>query len=177
MSVPTLTLKRLTLRGPHDRDVPWIADFYREPANVRFLPPLDPAHFTHDAIRTGLELRVTRWQASGYGIWTADRTSDGATLGYCGLKLLPDESDVEVLYGFDKRYWGQGYATEAARGALQYGFDVAGLERICAIAIPQNRGSTRVMEKCGMAYHGQRQYYGFEVAFYLIARTDFLKQT
>jgi RimJ/RimL family protein N-acetyltransferase len=48
--------------------------------------------------------------------------------------------------------WGQGLATEGARAALRYGFEVVGLERIISTARADNAASRRVMEKCGLVF-------------------------
>ena len=72
-------------------------------------------------------------------------------------------------------YWGKGLATESARAALAYGFEKAGLDRIMAVAVPENVASQRVMQKIGMtggdittAYYG-----GAELISYLITRKAF----
>ena len=57
---------------------------------------------------------------------------------------------MEVAWRLARRYWGQGYATEAARAALDYGFGELGLEEIVALTVPANRRSCRVRERQGM---------------------------
>src|ERR687884_170254 len=82
-------------------------------------------------------------------IWT-DRAvtlkDGGELLGYCGLKTLADTPDIELLYGIVEEHWGRGLVTEAARAALRFGFEEAGLDYIVAIALPENVASQRVME-------------------------------
>jgi RimJ/RimL family protein N-acetyltransferase len=57
---------------------------------------------------------------------------------------------VEVAWRLARPYWGHGYATEAARAALDYGFGQLGLREIVAVTVPANRRSRRVMERLGM---------------------------
>jgi RimJ/RimL family protein N-acetyltransferase len=52
--------------------------------------------------------------------------------------------------GGSRAYWGRGYATEAARAALDYGFGKLGLSEIGALTVPANQRSRRVMERLGM---------------------------
>ncbi|KPL03861.1 MAG: hypothetical protein AMJ90_02830 [candidate division Zixibacteria bacterium SM23_73_2] len=77
-------------------------------------------------------------------------------IGWCGLGPLEfDPSEIEIYYGLSKSYWGKGFATEAARAILDYGFLIIGLKKIIAIVMPQNNASKRVIEKMGMVYRKQ----------------------
>jgi RimJ/RimL family protein N-acetyltransferase len=58
---------------------------------------------------------------------------------------------VEVAWRLVRPYWGRGYATEAARAALDYGFREIGLSHIVALTVPANQRSRRVMERPGMS--------------------------
>lgn len=69
-----------------------------------------------------------------------------------------------------RNYWGHGYATEAARAALAYGFDILKLDRIIALAKPNNVASRRVMEKKGMRYVKDTEYWGITCAYYEIKK-------
>jgi RimJ/RimL family protein N-acetyltransferase len=76
-------------------------------------------------------------------------------IGVCGLFIRYDElGQGEILYVLGHRYWGQGYATEAARALLGYGFRELDLHRIYATCRPANVASARVMEKLGMRREG-----------------------
>jgi RimJ/RimL family protein N-acetyltransferase len=90
------------------------------------------------------------YRAYGYGRWAMRRRSDGALLGWCGLKYHPDTCQTDLGYRLHRRYWGQGYATEAGRACLAYGFGTLKLARIVAHVVAANRASVRVLEKCGM---------------------------
>jgi len=72
----------------------------------------------------------------------------------CGLDpyQLDGESEIELGYRLLLRHWGKGYATEAAKVLLHYGFYQVGLSRLIAFALPQNRPSIRVIEKLGFKY-------------------------
>ena len=77
-----------------------------------------------------------------------DRAS-GERLGWCGLKALTDEGQVDLGYRFFRRHWGKGYATEASRAALSFGFGELALPRIVALVAAENAASLRVMQKLG----------------------------
>lgn len=81
--------------------------------------------------------------------------------------------EIEVGYVLDCPFWGGGLATEVARASLQFEFDTLGLERIVAIARPENHASQRVMQKLGMTYEKDAFYYNCAVVYWAIAREHF----
>jgi RimJ/RimL family protein N-acetyltransferase len=75
-------------------------------------------------------------------------------IGAVGLRVDRDHARAELGYWIGKPYWGRGYATEAARAALRWGFDSLGLERIYAYHFARNAASGRVLRKIGMTPEG-----------------------
>jgi ribosomal-protein-alanine N-acetyltransferase len=73
-------------------------------------------------------------------------------IGFAGLRPLPDAPDLELYYGLDPAHWGRGYATEASRAVLRYGFDVLGLDAIPIRTDGPNAASVAVMERLGARY-------------------------
>ena len=74
-------------------------------------------------------------------------------VGWCGLGPVDfDESKIEIYYGMSKEHWDKGYATEALRQMLAFGFRNLDLERIVALVDPENVASIRVLEKIGLVY-------------------------
>jgi ribosomal-protein-alanine N-acetyltransferase len=103
-----------------------------------------------------------------------DKTS-GAFMGHCGLHQLSDV--VEVGYALGKAYWGAGYATEAARAVMRWGFETLSLEEMIAVAYPENLASRRVMERLGMIYEGEfERYYSARLSLYRILKTAFMSE-
>jgi [ribosomal protein S5]-alanine N-acetyltransferase len=86
----------------------------------------------------------------------------GEFVGTCGLQPfeLDGEPEVELGYRLCLKHWGYGYATEAAAAVLRYGFVDLKLAKIIAFAVPQNRGSLRVLEKLGFKYLRDFEYAG-----------------
>lgn len=126
---------------------------------------------------------VRRWHArnatfdDGFGIWAVQRRDDGLVVGTVMLKPLPgvDEAkltdDIEVGWHLDPECWGHGYATEAARGAVERGFAL-GVEELYAVVAPGNEASMRVARRLGMTPVGRRRdwYGGTEVETFHLAR-------
>ena len=79
----------------------------------------------------------------------------GELIGNCGIRKDDPESRVgDIGYEFSPGYWGQGYATEAAREIVRFGFEELKLHRVWASCVAENVGSWRVMEKVGMRREG-----------------------
>ena len=108
------------------------------------------------AEQTAAELSgiVDHWRQHGFGLWAVIDRQDDTLLGECGLRyrdpVLAGDSEIEISYGLAKSAWGRGLATEASLAAMSFGFHVAGLTRIVAVAKASNHASHRVMEKLGM---------------------------
>src|SRR5215468_1680302 len=82
------------------------------------------------------------------------RSADGQLCGGIGLRMDDPHRHAELGYWLGVFYWGQGYATEAAREMIKYGFETLGLYRIFASYIPGNVASGRVLQKIGMRHEG-----------------------
>jgi ribosomal-protein-alanine N-acetyltransferase len=87
-------------------------------------------------------------------------------VGYCGLRYLNEMNEVEVLYGLAKPYWGRGIATQAAKATVAYGFNVANLDKLIAMALPNNLASRRVIEKAGLQYEKSIHMFNLDVLYY-----------
>ena len=122
--------------------------------------------YTKDEVEKFLDNVAKHWQEKGYGIWAVIEKESGKIIGHCGLNYVKQNDEVEVLYGFGKEYWGLGYATEAAKAALSFGFEKIGLDRIVAFAKIDNIASRRVIEKIGLKYIKDIEIFGMNCAYY-----------
>ncbi|MGC1372280.1 MAG: GNAT family protein [Candidatus Sulfotelmatobacter sp.] len=85
--------------------------------------------------------------------------SDGQLIGGVGLRMAPQHQNAELGYWLGVPYWEKGYATEAAREMLRYGFEELHLHRIFASHFNNNPASGRILKKLGMHYEGcQREH-------------------
>jgi ribosomal-protein-alanine N-acetyltransferase len=90
--------------------------------------------------------------------------------------FLEGTPEIELAYGLAKPYWGSGFATEAARACLRYGFAEMKLERIVAVVNPGNVASQRVLEKLGMKYTRDVHHYDADLMYYEISSTEYAAQ-
>jgi ribosomal-protein-alanine N-acetyltransferase len=163
--------ERLRMR-PHKRED--AEEHLRIVADMEFRRHF-PAAFqpTRDSVLVGIGRFIEHWHQFGYGVWLLEEKETARVVGYCGLRHLMPTDEVEVLYGIDRAHWGRGLAVEAARASLRYGFERMKLERIMAVTAHENKGSRRVMEKCGMRYEKDAVYFDTPCVYYLIDRADF----
>ncbi len=105
----------------------------------------------------------------GFGFYPLVLRETGSILGHCGLGPLEKSGEIEVAYILDSPHWKKGYASEAARALVQYGFN-AGLDRIVAVAFPHNERSFAVMRRIGMTLVGPAAHFGSTVIKYEILK-------
>jgi RimJ/RimL family protein N-acetyltransferase len=90
----------------------------------------------------------------GFGLWAVEVRNVTPFIGFIGLAVPRFEARftpcVEIGWRLSADHWGQGYATEGARAALAFGFDVVGLREVVSFTVPANMRSRRVMAKIGM---------------------------
>ncbi len=97
----------------------------------------------------------------GFSLWAVQDAEDEPLVGVAGLAWVERHGpDVEAAYLFRRDCWGRGYATEALRAVLETGHGPLGIERIVALAYPENPASQRVMLKAGMRADGSQLAYG-----------------
>lgn len=148
--LPTLRTPRLILRPwrAADRDGLW--RMQSDPRTMEFLMPV-PDRAASDAVADRAEAHFAR---HGFGLWVVEAPGVTDFAGYAGLVHVPYDAHftpaVEIGWRFDPAFWGHGYATEAARAALEHGFAALGLAEIVAITVPANIRSRAVMERLGM---------------------------
>ncbi|MBY6240180.1 GNAT family N-acetyltransferase [Methylosinus sp. Sm6] len=152
MAAPTLFTKRLMLRGWRDSDLEPFAELNADPRVMQFYPrALDRAQSDASADRIRAKLN-----AIGFGLWAVEAPHVAAFLGYVGLAEPAFGAHftpcVEIGWRLAHRYWGQGYATEAAIAALDHAFGVLGLSEVVSFTAQDNLRSRRVMERLGMSY-------------------------
>ncbi|MBE1490883.1 GNAT family N-acetyltransferase [Plantactinospora soyae] len=149
-----LKTDRLTLRGWRDDDLDALAVMNADPEVMRYI--MDGSVRDRRQSAEGLRKMVATWEERGYGLFAVEIRDSGVLIGWAGLTVpdfLPEVMPaVEIGWRLDRASWGCGYATEAARAAMRFGFLDCGLDRIISIRQVENARSARVMEKLGLAY-------------------------
>lgn len=152
MNAVHLITDRLVLRRWRDGDREAFARLNADPQVMEHFPsPLTRAE--SDAFVDRIELA---FEHDGYGLWAIEVPGRFEFIGYAGLAVPRFEAHftpaVEIGWRLDKPYWGQGFATEAARAAITDGFERVGLDEMVSFTVPANVRSRRVMERLGMKH-------------------------
>lgn len=119
--------------------------------------PLDNLEHSLQAIR---DFPMSDYRKHGFGRWVVALKSTGQMIGWAGLKFLEDSKEVDIGYRLLSEFWGKGYATEASRPCIDYGFKQLGLNTIIAFVLPDNSASIRVLTKLGLTDIGTAEHFG-----------------
>jgi len=156
---PILETERLILREfvPDDAQAVYEFDSNEEVNRYTGEECLDSVDSAREII-TGI--LIPDYRKYGYGRWAVIYKPDGKLIGFSGLKYLSEIGETDLGFRFSPEYWGKGIATESARLVVDHGFEKLGLSSIIAIAMPENKGSCRVLEKAGFYLYKTGEYLG-----------------
>ena len=162
-----LRTRRLLLREMTEGDISDLEEILLDP-EVTYAYPRP---FTEEGVRAWLARQQQRYRQDGFGLWAVVLRSTGEMVGQAGITWQDCEGQpvLEVGYLLKKRFWRQGYASEAARACRDYAFRVLGAEKVSSIIKTDNLASIRVAQRNGMAREKEftAYYYNVPVPHYL----------
>lgn len=144
--VPRLETERLIMREWRASDIDAFAGIYGDAEVMRYLGGEPLAR--NDAWRN-MASAAGHWALRGYGLWVVERKSVAAVVGRVGLINAEGWPGLEVGWTLGRPYWGQGYATESARAALNYAFLTQPVDRVISLIDPDNKASQAVARRLG----------------------------
>ncbi|WP_265104736.1 GNAT family N-acetyltransferase [Ruminococcus turbiniformis] len=108
--------------------------------------------FSDAEVHEWLDRQLERYRKWDFGLWAVILKETGEMIGQCGLTMQKwkEKEVLEVGYLFERRYWHNGYATEAARACKEYAFDILKAEEVCSIIRDTNTASQKVAVRNGM---------------------------
>ena len=162
IAIPTLKTDRLILRGWRADDVDALHAIYADRNVARWLGWPDPDH-----VDASIQRWLAHWQRWGFGVWAVEVA--GVFIGRIGLVHHDDWTasahDAEVGWTLATSAWGQGYATDGARAALDFARE-KGLRDVISITRPDNVRSQAVMRRLGLTYGGATHWHGYDQVWY-----------
>lgn len=146
-----LQTERLRLREFNIDDAELMLEILNEPAFIRFVADRH-VRTTREAAAYLQEKLLPSYAQHGFGFYVVELKKNGAAIGMCGLIRRESLDDVDIGFSVLERFWGQGYAIEAARAVMDYARTTLRLARVVAITAPDNVRSAAVLEKLGLRF-------------------------
>jgi [ribosomal protein S5]-alanine N-acetyltransferase len=146
---------RLGLRELTPGDARHFYDLNADPEVVKYTG--DPPFKSLEAARNFLE-NYDQYQQYGYGRWAVILKETGEFIGWCGLKYLPELDETDLGFRFFRKHWNRGFASEAARACVDFGFKKLKLKRIVGRAMAANAASVKVLEKTGFVFEKEMEF-------------------
>ncbi|HEV2489529.1 MAG TPA: GNAT family N-acetyltransferase [Candidatus Acidoferrales bacterium] len=159
--------ERLLLRRMTPADADALFAVLGDPVSMRYYP----AEFSRDDVARWIAWSIANYAEHGYGLYAMVLKSTGEVIGDCGhvRQDVDGATEIEIGYHVLRALQGQGYATEAARACVEYGFTKLGAKRLISLIRPENLASRRVAEKAGMTVEKEILRKGFRHLVYSIS--------
>ena len=149
---PIIETERLLLRRWRDGDREPFASICADPRVMKFFPSTQ----TREQSGAQIDRQNSHMDRHGFCFWALENRASGEFLGFTGLLNVgfaaPFAPAVEIGWRLAHRFWDAGYAGEAARASVAWGFNTLRLDEIVSFAFVDNWRSRRVMERIGMRH-------------------------
>jgi RimJ/RimL family protein N-acetyltransferase len=162
--------ERLLLRPVALQDVDQLVALHDHPEVARFIRRLE-----RPAAEERLRLAEREWLERGHGLFAVLDRLTGRFLGRAGLKYWDQFGETEVGWALRRDAWGHGYATEAARACLSWGFASLDVQYLTAMINPKNEASIRVAHRLRMSHLREDVLLGDHVVVYSLDRGDWVR--
>lgn len=170
-SVQLFETERLVARQLSLHDVPALKEILSDPEVMKY------------SVRGVCDERATRnfidwcigcYASHGIGPWALLEKKSGCLIGFCGVgpELVNDVEEINLGYRLARRFWSQGFATEAVNGVMSYSFDKKYCESVVVIIEPEHTASVRVTEKVGFGDYTIDEFHDRPVRLYRMTRQD-----
>ena len=168
MSGTILETERLSLREIRSDDLNALLEIWGDSETMR----LFPSTLDHQAMREWIERNQERYRLYGHGLWAVILRKEQRLIGDCGLVIqeVDGTSELELGYHFNRRYWGQGLATEAARACMDYAFERMSRRRLISMIRLENLPSRRIAERNGLNIEKEIFWRGYQHYVYAIGK-------
>ena len=168
MNEVQLETDRLLLRmWREETDFEPYAEMCADPEVMRYL---GGKPFTRLEAWRHMAFIIGHWHLRGYGHWAVEEKATSRLVGRLGFLNPVGWPAFEIGWTLGRQYWGNGFAIEGARRALDYAFYELDKPHVISLIHPDNKGSIRVAERLGEKVEGRTEVMGIDVLIYGIDR-------
>lgn len=142
--------KRLVLRELIQRDIKLLAEIFSDKETMIYYPH----SFSMEEVLNWIEWNIKNYQKYNHGLWGVILKENNVLIGDCGITMQNIEGQYlpEIGYHINKKYWNMGYASEAAKACIEYGFSICDYSSLYSYTDIRNLPSRKVSEKIGMSF-------------------------
>ncbi|WP_114418336.1 GNAT family N-acetyltransferase [Marinospirillum perlucidum] len=171
--MPEFETERLIARRLTHQDVPLLTTMLSDPEVMKFSVQ---GVCNEEATRRFVDWCLACYASHGIGPWALCEKESGNFVGFCGAgpELLGDTEEINLGYRLARRFWHQGYATEAVKGVLKYIFDQEHCDSVMVIIEPGHTASVRVTEKTGFKDYTLQEFHNRLVRVYRMTCQDWI---
>lgn len=168
MSRILIETDRLILREITQDDFDDLLEIWGDAETLQFFPKT----LNQQEMTEWINRNLKRYESYGHGLWAVILKHDLTFVGDCGLIIqeVDGVEELEVGYHFNKKHWGQGFASEAARGCMEYAFNRLSRSRLISMIRPENLPSRQVAQRNGLKIEKELFWRGFQHYVYAIER-------
>lgn len=151
----------------------WNDDIFRllnEPEVADWLFLTGPP--TREQVETRMKAYEQFWAERGYGLFAVVEKAAGRFVARVGAIETPETGRIEIAWTVARGVWGKGYASEAAKAAIDFTFANSTLDVLDCYLRPDNTASRRVAEKVGFRYQDTRWLYDRPLRYYTLSRSQ-----
>lgn len=165
--------KRLSIRKLVESDIDKWKDFFIDNPSLPYLG-IDLTRSPYVNAKEWIEMQFKRYDENRYGHQALIEKESGEFVGMCGLltQMVEEQQEIEIGYSLLQKFWGRGYALEAAQFFRDFGFEKENLDHIISIIDVKNIASQKVAVRNGMFIDRQIEYYNLDVYIYQITRQE-----
>jgi RimJ/RimL family protein N-acetyltransferase len=160
----TLNTDRLILRLFQESDLDAYAEMCADPQVMQYLS--GGKLMTRAEAWRNMALVLGHWHLRGFGLWAVEERSSGVMIGRIGCWQPEGWPALEIGWTLRSAYWGQGFATEGGRAALNYALTTLGQTRVISLIAPENQPSMRVAERLGGRFEQEIELMGDRALLY-----------
>jgi RimJ/RimL family protein N-acetyltransferase len=165
-----LQTERLVLRPFRASDIDAYAALCADPEVMKFLSASGNPISRADAWRQ-MAMYLGHWALRGFGTWAVEERQSGDFVGRVGLHYPEGWPDRELGWTIARRFWGRGYAGEAARAAIDHAFGALDWSHLVSLVHADNHRSARLAERLGYHVHGTAEVTGLHLTMYRLDRS------